>query len=106
MAPNPMAMSLREAPGVAPVYYGLVDFHRQGEWMDKETASPANIATQRANRNPRGVFFLSGIAREAEAGREEEVGAAVMNPQLSGLAAELGCRAFRGGGLRQGARGW
>jgi len=78
---------------------------RVNGWI-KETASPANIATQRANRNPRGVFFLSGIAREAEAGREEEVGAAVMNPQLSGLAAELGCRAFRGGGLRQGARGW
>ncbi len=91
MDQNPMELFVRETPGVARALDGLVDALRHGGWMDKKTAQLVNIAIQTANRNPRGVFFHAGMAREAGARREEVVGAVVMNLHLSGLAAVLDC---------------
>ncbi len=102
MDQNPMELFLAEAPGVARAFDDLVDAIQKEDWLDKKTAQLVNIAIQTANRNPRGVFFHAGMAREAGACRQEVVGAVVMNLHLSGLAAVLEClspalKGFEGG---------
>ncbi|HOT03601.1 MAG TPA: carboxymuconolactone decarboxylase family protein [Methanolinea sp.] len=91
MDQNPMELFFAEAPGVARAFDNLVDAIRKEEWLDKKTAQLINISIQTANRNPRGVYFHAGMARDNGARREEVVGAVVMNLHLSGLAAVLEC---------------
>lgn len=91
MKANPMELFLVEAPGVARALDDLLDAFRKEGWLDKKTAQLVNIAIQTANRNPRGVSFHAGMAREAGARREEVMGAVVMNLHLSGLPAVLDC---------------
>ncbi len=49
------------------------------------------IFTVTATRNPRGVFFHAGMARQPGAAREEVTGAVVMNLYLCGLAPVPDC---------------
>lgn len=86
-----MEVFLREAPDVAQAFDDLVDVFRTGDWTDAKTKQLLNIAIQTAQRNPRGVFFHAGMARDAGARRGEVVGAVVMNLHLSGLASVLDC---------------
>ncbi|MDH7509931.1 MAG: carboxymuconolactone decarboxylase family protein [Methanolinea sp.] len=91
MEQNPMELFLREAPEVAHAFDNLVEAIRKGDWTDAKTKQLLNIAIQTAQRNPRGVFFHAGMARDAGARREEVVGAVVMNLHLSGLGPVLDC---------------
>ena len=91
MHENPMELFVRECPGLAKALEGMVDAQRSLEGMDDKTRQLVNLAIQTANRNPRGVFFHSRMAREAGARRSEVIGAVVMNLHLSGLAPVLDC---------------
>ena len=89
MNENPMAIFTRECPELACAFENLVDVQRNGKGLDAKTRQLVNVAIQTATRNPRGVFFHAGMARQAVAAREEVVGAVVMNLHLSGLAPVL-----------------
>jgi alkylhydroperoxidase/carboxymuconolactone decarboxylase family protein YurZ len=91
MNENPMAVFVRECPDLARAFENLVDVQRSGKGLDAKTLQLINIAIQTATRNPRGVFFHAGMARQAGAAREEVVEAVVMNLHLSGLAPVLDC---------------
>jgi alkylhydroperoxidase/carboxymuconolactone decarboxylase family protein YurZ len=91
MDQNPMEVFLREAPEVAQAFENLVERIRTGEWTDAKTRQLFNIAIQTAQRNPRGVLYHAGMARDAGARREEVVGAVIMNLHLSGLVPVLDC---------------
>jgi len=86
---NPYGLFEKESPEIAAKFNDLVDAQRSNAALDQKTKQLINIAIQTANRNPRGVFFHSQMAKQSGASREEVVTAVVMNLHLSGLASVL-----------------
>ncbi len=86
-----MDLFARECPDLARALDRLIDVYRSGKGLDAKTRQLVNIGIQTATRNPRGVFFHAGMARQSGAAREEVIGAVVMNLHLSGLASVLDC---------------
>lgn len=86
---NPYEVFEEELPELAARFDSVVQAQIPLPGLDPKTKQLVNIASQTANRNPRGVMWHPAIAREQGASREEVIGAVAMNLNLSGLGAVL-----------------
>lgn len=91
MDKSPFELFHEECPELQEKFDELIEVQKAMPGLDSKTKQLINIAIQCANRNPRGVYFHSMMARRMGANRGEVVGAVAMNLHLSGLAAVLDC---------------
>ena len=86
-----MELFKQEFPELASRFTDLVEAQVTLKGLDAKTKQLINIAIQTANRNPRGVFFHSMMAKKSGASRDEILEAVALNLHLSGLACVLDC---------------
>ena len=88
---NPYEIFQKECPELAERFNNLVEVQRSLDGLDTKTKQLINIAIQTSTRNPPGVKFHAVMAYQSGAGKDEIVGAVVMNLHITGLVAVLEC---------------